>query len=150
MCRATRSRTDAQLEIRKRASVTLVLMAALMAGAACATGATSATPVDPVVRGRALFRELGCDACHSVVSIPDTRKLGPSLLGVCGRETTLTNGRTVLVDAAYLQESITRPDASTVAGYGSGVMAAGLAGARDRLADAATVDALVAYLMSLR
>jgi cytochrome c oxidase subunit 2 len=106
---------------------------------------------DPqVARGRALARELGCVACHAVDAASAAGKLGPNWVALFGSDVPLADGRSVRADAAYLRESITEPDAATVAGYERGVMVAGLGAARARLADAATVEALIAYIRSLR
>lgn len=106
---------------------------------------------DPqVARGRTLARELGCVACHAVDEASASGKLGPSWAALFGSEVRLADGRTVRADEAYLRESITQPDAATVAGYQRGVMIAGLGAARARLDDRATVDALIAYIRSLR
>jgi cytochrome c oxidase subunit 2 len=106
---------------------------------------------DPqIVRGRALSRELGCTACHAIDAASAAGKLGPTWVALYGADVRLADGRTVRADDAYLRESITQPDAATVAGHERGVMIAGLGAARPRLEDPATVDALVAYIRSLR
>jgi cytochrome c oxidase subunit 2 len=63
--------------------------------------------------GEALFRQKGCVTCHQNVS----GALGPSLSGIYGKPQTLEGGATVLVDDAYLRESILNPQARIVAGY---------------------------------
>jgi protein SCO1/2 len=90
-----------------------------------------------VSRGRALFRELGCGACH------DSPKLGPSLAGLAGRAVKLGGGATVVADDAYLRRSIVDPGDEVVAGYNALMPAY-----RDHLA-AGDVDALVAHVNSL-
>lgn len=96
-----------------------------------------------------MFVELGCGSCHRTDARATTPTIGPSLAGLFGRQEVLSDGSTVHVDEVYLRESITSPDARTVAGYGSGVMAAGLGAARERLADPEVVDALIEYIRSL-
>lgn len=103
-----------------------------------------------VTRGRGLFSQLGCAACHAVDARPDAPKVGPSLARLYGTEVTLSDGRVLLADDAYLTESIAEPDAKTVAGYERGVMVAGLGSTRERLSDPGVIEALVAYLRSLR
>ena len=73
-----------------------------------------------VARGRALYTTDGCAGCHS---LNGTRITGPSWLGLAGSRVTLSDGKTVLASAAYLAKHINDPDAYTVRGYPSGVMA---------------------------
>lgn len=68
--------------------------------------------------GEELAQVHGCVACHSV---DGTVIVGPSWLGIFGSEETLEGGETVLVDEAYLFESITDPGAKLVEGF-PGVM----------------------------
>ena len=74
---------------------------------------------------------------------------GPPLAGLYMAAVQLPDGRVVAADERYLRESITEPDAKTVAGYQPGVMTAGLGASRDRLRDPTVVDALIAYITSL-
>ena len=43
--------------------------------------------------------------------------IGPSWLGMYGKTETMVDGSTVVVDDAYIIESIVRPDAKQVQGY---------------------------------
>ena len=63
--------------------------------------------------GAALFADKGCITCHK----GESGVMGPSLIGVFGRERRLADGRTVVADLAYLRESILTPTAKVVAGY---------------------------------
>jgi cytochrome c oxidase subunit II len=63
--------------------------------------------------GAKLFAQLGCNSCHAA----DARGRGPSLDGKFGTTEKLANGESVLVDEAYLRESIVFPQAKIVAGY---------------------------------
>lgn len=65
------------------------------------------------VVGARLFEEQGCASCHSGAD----NARGPSLAGIFGEEVELQDGRTVVVDEAYLRESIVNPQAKIVAGY---------------------------------
>jgi cytochrome c oxidase subunit 2 len=69
--------------------------------------------VPVAVAGENVFRAHACGTCHR----PDGGGQGPSLVGVFGKQVALANGQTVLVDDAYLRESILRPQAKLVAGY---------------------------------
>jgi cytochrome c oxidase subunit 2 len=91
-----------------------------------------------VAEGRAVFASAGCSGCHS---LDGSAGVGPTLKGVAGREVQLSDGRTLRVDADYLAESISDPDAAVVEGYSPGTMPAlGLSDAE--------VAALVAFLRS--
>jgi hypothetical protein len=69
---------------------------------------------------------------------------------VYGQPVQLSDGREVSIDEAYLRESILQPDAATVEGYPSAVMAAGIARFKEKLEEPGTVDALVEYVKSLK
>ena len=106
---------------------------------------------DPqVARGRVLFRELGCVSCHRTDPAATIPTIGPSLWQLAGRVERFADGTSATVDEAYLRESMTDPDARTVAGFERGLMTAGLGAGRERLLDRAVVDALVRYVMSLK
>lgn len=68
---------------------------------------------DPVA-GEEAFIKNGCQACHTDQDTP----VAPSLHGIYGEETKLADGSSVLVDDAYLLESIVDPHAKLVEGYG--------------------------------
>lgn len=63
--------------------------------------------------GERLFASLGCNACHS----GNAAARGPSLAGVYGSRLTLANGSQVLVNDAYLRDSILNPSQHVTAGY---------------------------------
>jgi cytochrome c2 len=75
----------------------------------------------PAGTGEGLFASLGCQGCHSLNGAKGT---GPPLNGIFGKRSKLANGQSVLVNEAYLIESIRDPDAKIVAGYQPGVMSA--------------------------
>jgi len=64
-------------------------------------------------RGRRLFDQLGCIACH----LPDRQGIGPVLTGVFGSQVRLQDGRTTLADESYVRESILQPQAKITAGF---------------------------------
>jgi cytochrome c oxidase subunit 2 len=68
----------------------------------------------PQGQGQALFSELTCNACHS---IDGPRLVGPTLQAVMGRSEKLADGSEIVVDEAYLAESIKLPMAKVVEGY---------------------------------
>ncbi len=65
-------------------------------------------------RGRALAERLGCLGCHST---DGTTKDGPTWKGLYGSRVSLSDGRTVVADDAYLEESILDPGAKIVKGF---------------------------------
>lgn len=65
-------------------------------------------------KGRLLVENHGCSACHSQ---DGSASLGPGWKGLYGRTEQLADGTSVLVDEAYLKESILDPKARLVQGY---------------------------------
>jgi cytochrome c oxidase subunit 2 len=65
-------------------------------------------------RGLDVARQYGCVACHT---LDGTVGIGPSWLGMYGKTETMVDGSTVVVDDAYIIESIVRPDLKQVQGY---------------------------------
>ena len=84
-----------------------LLLAALVGLAACGGQSTED------MTGAELFVEIGCHACHGAA---DT-DVAPTLEGVWGTEVTLSDGRTVLADEAYVRKSISEPNTDTVEGF---------------------------------
>jgi cytochrome c oxidase subunit 2 len=63
--------------------------------------------------GERLFASMGCNACHS----GSAAARGPNLAGVYGSKLQLTSGSQVLVNDAYLRDSILNPSQHITAGY---------------------------------
>ncbi len=63
--------------------------------------------------GAKRFIEHACNTCHG----DQKGARGPSLVGAFGRPVRLQNGQTVLMDEAYIRESIVNPQAKLVEGY---------------------------------
>ncbi len=61
-----------------------------------------------------------CLSCHSIDGSPS---VGPTWLGLYGKQETLSDGSTVSVDDDYLRESIVDPNAKIVQGYAGGMSA---------------------------
>lgn len=91
----------------------------------------------PAAQGEALAQSKGCLACHSV---DGSVRVGPSWKGLFGKNETMADGSTALVDDAYLKSFIREPSARVVKGFAP-IMP------KIELADA-EVDALVAYIRS--
>jgi cytochrome c oxidase subunit 2 len=64
-------------------------------------------------RGEQLFQQLGCVSCH----LADGSGRGPALGGRYGTQETMADGATVIVDDAYVRESILTPQTRLVSGY---------------------------------
>jgi len=63
--------------------------------------------------GAKLFADLACNTCHR----SDAQGRGPVLEGLFGKTITLQNGEKVVVDEAYVRESILMPSAKITAGF---------------------------------
>ena len=63
--------------------------------------------------GERLFASMGCNSCHNGTAA----SRGPSLAGVYGSKLTLTDGRQILVDDAYLRDAILNPSEHVTAGF---------------------------------
>jgi cytochrome c oxidase subunit 2 len=72
-----------------------------------------ATGESPVAAGERLFQQLGCQTCHR----PDAAARAPALEGLFGRTQRLQSGETIIVDEAYVRESILYPNAKIAVGY---------------------------------
>lgn len=66
-----------------------------------------------VALGAFYYRNRGCNACHS---LDGTKIVGPSWQGIWGK-TEKTSGGEVVVDEAYIRESVTEPKAKIVDGF---------------------------------
>jgi cytochrome c oxidase subunit 2 len=64
-------------------------------------------------RGARLFNDLACNTCH----LDTGQGRGPSLKDIVGKTETLADGSTVVVDEAYLRESILNSQAKIVRGF---------------------------------
>src|ERR671912_1472175 len=64
-------------------------------------------------RGAKLFDSLACQTCH----VDTGQGRGPSLKDIMGKTETLADGSTVVVDEAYLRESILQSQAKIVRGF---------------------------------
>ena len=83
-------------------------------GPAQAASSIAVADMTPEQRGAEIFEAKACGVCHSVDGSP---KVGPTLKGLWGKQEKLTDGSTVLVDAAYIASSIKEPNAQIVEGY---------------------------------
>jgi cytochrome c oxidase subunit II len=63
--------------------------------------------------GEKLFQDLACNTCH----LSEGQGRGPLLFGLFGKMQAQQSGETLLVDEAYLRESILNPSAQITAGF---------------------------------
>ena len=63
--------------------------------------------------GERLFADLACNTCHR----PDAQGRGPVLQGLFGKSVTMQSGETIVVDEAYVRESILTPGSKVVNGF---------------------------------
>ena len=95
----------------------------------------------PVEFGEILYTKKGCIACHKVDA---TAGIGPTWKSIWGTTVELADGRKVLVDEAYVKESMMEPAADVVKGFPP-IMPPFKGVVSDKEA-----DALVAYIQSLK
>jgi cytochrome c oxidase subunit 2 len=117
-----------------------------MGGAPAGGGAGGADPA-LVEKGQQLATQFGCVACHSATGAAG---VGPTWKGLAGSQSELDNGQKVTADDNYLQESILQPDAKIVKGFPKGVMAGAVAAAEPQLQQPDNLNALLAYIKSLK
>jgi cytochrome c oxidase subunit 2 len=96
---------------------------------------------DPVAWGTELFDKKGCKACHS---LDGSRLVGPSFLGLFGREGKLATGESYKADEEYIRESVMNPMAKVVEGYAP-AMPAFAGQINDK-----QMDALIAYIKTIK
>ena len=63
--------------------------------------------------GEGLFRQYGCSGCHN----PNGGGVGPSLVGIYGRQVPLADGSFATADDRYLHDAILLPNLHIAAGY---------------------------------
>jgi cytochrome c oxidase subunit 2 len=79
-----------------------------------ATGGTEYLDYTPEAWGKIQWDRKGCSTCHS---IDGSMSKGPTWKGIWGTMVKLNDGRSVLVDEAYVRESMMLPQAKIVAGF---------------------------------
>ena len=72
----------------------------------------------PVEYGAVLYQQQTCVACPS---LDGSRKVGPSFLGLFGRQVSFTDGTSAVADENYILESIVNPAAKIVDTYPPGM-----------------------------
>jgi uncharacterized membrane protein len=104
-----------------------------------ASGGVELAVDHPIRLGEALYKSSGCMACHQPV---DT-SIAPTLYGIYGKEQEMASGEIVVVDEAYLRESILQSGARITKGY-----AAAMPGYATLFSEE-DVAHLIAYIRSL-
>lgn len=117
-----------------------VVLDELSAPASEAPVAAASAPPDPVLAaaGEEVALDSSCAGCHGRNFAGAT---GPSWIGLAGSTVTLSDGRQVVADEAYLRRAIVEPDAESVDGYVVKMPALAL--------DDDEIDALIAFISSL-
>ncbi len=75
-------------------------------------GAVASLP--PAELGEKIYKEKGCNACHSV---DGTVLVGPTFKGLVGHDVELQDGTTVTADENYIRQSILEPQSQIVKGF---------------------------------
>jgi nitric oxide reductase subunit C len=133
----------------------ILVSGAAIPGTNVGAASPEAASSDPVAVGQALFGRSppGCFACHSTA--PGVNLVGPSLAGIAATAAARVKASEYhgkATDAAgYIRESIREPNAFLVAGptysgNGQSMMPPGFG----QTLEPAQIDALVAYLMTLK
>jgi cytochrome c oxidase subunit II len=65
-------------------------------------------------RGEQIYKQSGCNACHS---LDGSSGVGPSWKSLVGHKVVMQNGEEVTADENYIRESILEPQAKIVKGY---------------------------------
>jgi cytochrome c oxidase subunit 2 len=103
--------------------------------------AAAVADLSPVERGEQLYKQRGCNACHTVDGGPG---VGPTWQGLFGRTEALQSGENVTADENYIQQSILEPNTQVVKGYPP-VMPA----YKGQLSDD-EISAIIAYIKTLK
>jgi cytochrome c oxidase subunit 2 len=94
---------------------TFVLAFAFAPGTGLEQGAAEEeAALEPWERGQKIAESFACTTCHSTTG---EVVIGPSWLNLYGGTVTLDDGTEVVVDEAYVQESILNPPAKLVQGF---------------------------------
>lgn len=96
-------------------------------------------PDDPIEWGEQIYSEL-CFSCHS---IDGSKRVGPSFLGLWGREEEMEDGTREVVNRDYFARSVRNPASQIVKGYSNQMTAFGEL-------DDEQIDALIQYIQTLK
>jgi mono/diheme cytochrome c family protein len=102
------------------------------------------TPANPpsAVKGRHLYEEVGCAACHSLDGT-QAGKLGPTFKGLFGSVRMLEGGGRNIADAAYIRRAVLQPGLEVTEGFDQEMPSfKGILGTED-------VESIVLFIRSL-
>ncbi len=106
-----------------------------------ATGQGGSGDAALIEQGAQLYKTHICFTCHSD---DGSTRTGPTFAGIFGHKQELNDGSSVVVDEAYIRESLFNPGAKVAKGF-----LPTMPSYKGRLTDR-EVDALIAYIKSLR
>lgn len=95
----------------------------------------------PEGQGQLLIVSNGCAGCHSLDGVPGQ---GPTWLGIYGREEEMDDGSVIVIDDAYIIESILNPNAKIVEGFRSPSIMSAFTFTDEQLAN------IIAYLKTIK
>ena len=72
------------------------------------------TPGTPEYRGKKLYNDMACDACHSE---DGSLKIGPTMKGQYGKEIRHIDGSVMTIDDEYIRQSLIKPLQYIAEGY---------------------------------
>ena len=99
----------------------------------------SSMPLDK--KGKSLYLEKGCNACHSV---DGSKGIGPTYKGSFGIERELEDGQKVQIDENYIRNSILNPQSQVAKGYPN------VMNSYNGLVTEDEIKALIEYIKSLK
>lgn len=109
-------------------------------------GCASANP--EIAKGKQLFTDFQCATCHNVTG--EQSVTGPTLKGLAGSVVSLDDGSTAVADESFLRESILRPNARVRKGWFPDQMLTVSGRYQRDLEDPENLNALVAYIESVK
>ena len=118
--------------------------AAIVESVATVVQPLPATPANPpsAVKGRHLYEEVGCAACHSLDGT-QAGKLGPTFKGLFGSIRTLEGGGQNVADETYIRRAVLQPGLEVAEGFDQEMPSfMGILGAED-------VESIVLFIKSL-
>lgn len=131
------SLTTTSFHVKRHPSLALALPL-LVALCACGSDGGDQELSAAGEEGRKVFNSNGCSGCHGGDGGGGS---GPSFVGLLGSEIELESGETIVVDEAYLRESITDPGAKRHEGYSLRMP--------DNDLDDSEIDAVIAFITDL-
>ena len=98
-------------------------------------------PGTPEYKGKKLYKDMACDACHSE---DGTLKIGPTMKGQYGKEIRHIDGSVMTIDDEYIRQSLIKPLQYIAEGY-THIMPSYKPVLKDE-----DIDNLIAYIKALK